>query len=96
LLELLDPGVVFRMHAAEGDPRALPPAVGPEEVAERILTRGRPFTPLVRPAMVNGMPGAVAERDGKRLGVMSCTVSDGRIVTLDLVIDPDRMSKKDD
>jgi RNA polymerase sigma factor (sigma-70 family) len=90
LMDVLDPDVVFRDHAAEGDPRARPPAVGAEAVANRILTRGRPFAPFARPALVNGSPGVVAERDGKTLGVMSCTVRDGRIVTMDLVIDPDR------
>jgi RNA polymerase sigma factor (sigma-70 family) len=96
LLELLDPDVVFRMHAAEGDPRALPPAVGADAVANRLLTTGRPFAPLARPALVNGSPGVVAERDGKTLGVMSCTVRDGRIVTMDLVIDPDRFRDSGD
>jgi RNA polymerase sigma factor (sigma-70 family) len=91
LLEVLDPDVVFRFHAAEGDPRAQPTAIGAEQVAEQVLRRGRPFTPLARPATVNGAPGVVAERDGKTLGVMACTVSDGRIVTIDLVIDPDRL-----
>jgi RNA polymerase sigma-70 factor (ECF subfamily) len=96
LLEVLDPDVVFRVHAAEGDPRAAAlPAEGAEQVAERILTRGRPFAPLARPAMVNGAPGAVAERDGKRLGVMACTVRNGRIATMDLVIDPDRLGSGD-
>jgi RNA polymerase sigma factor (sigma-70 family) len=96
LLEVLDPDVVFRMHAAVGDPRAEPPAVGAEAVANRILTRGRPFAPLARPALVNGSPGVVAERGGKTLGAMSCTVRDGRIVTMDLVIDPDRFAESGD
>jgi RNA polymerase sigma-70 factor (ECF subfamily) len=96
LLELLDPDVVFRMHAAEGDPRALPPAVGSEAVAKQILTRGRPFAPFARPALVNGRPGIVGERNGKRFGVMQCTVSEGRITAIDLVIDPDRLSRSED
>jgi RNA polymerase sigma factor (sigma-70 family) len=96
LLEVLDPDVVFRVHAAEGDPRAELPMEGAEQVAERILTRGRPFAPLARPAIVNGAPGVVAEREGKRLGAMACTVSNGRIVTMDLVIDPDRFAESGD
>ena len=93
-MDVLDPDVVFRVHAAEGDPRADGlPAEGAEQVAERILTRGRAFAPLVRPAMVNGAPGTVAERDGKILGAMACTVRNGRIVTMDLVIDPDRLRR---
>ncbi len=96
LLDVLDPDVVFRFHAAEGDPRAQPTTVGPEQVAKQILTRGRPFAPLARPAIVNGAPGLLAERDGKTLGVMACTVSGGRIVTMDLVIDPDRLRESGD
>ncbi|HET9120499.1 MAG TPA: sigma-70 family RNA polymerase sigma factor [Solirubrobacterales bacterium] len=91
LMDVLDPDVTFRVHAAKGDTRAAGmEADGAEEIANRILTRGRGFARLVRPAMVNGAPGAVAERDGKRLGVMACTVRDGRIARMDLVIDPDR------
>jgi RNA polymerase sigma factor (sigma-70 family) len=97
LLEVLDPDVVFRVHAAADDRRADGlPAAGAEQVAERILTRGRPFVPLTRPATVNGTPGWVAEREGKILGVASCTVRDGRIVTMDLVIDPDRFRGSED
>jgi RNA polymerase sigma-70 factor (ECF subfamily) len=96
LLEVLDPDVVFRFHAAEGDPRAQPTAVGAEQVAKQILTRGRPFAPLARPATVNGAPGIVAEHDDKTLGVMACGVSGGRIVTMDLVIDPDRLREAGD
>jgi RNA polymerase sigma factor (sigma-70 family) len=96
LLELLDPDVVFRVHTAEGDPRAEAPTVGAEAVANRILTTGRAFAPHARPALVNGSPGVVAERNGKTLGVMSCTVRKGRIVTMDVVADPDRFRQSDD
>jgi RNA polymerase sigma factor (sigma-70 family) len=97
LLEVLDPDVLFRVHAAEGDARAIGlPAEGAEQVAERVLTRGRPFVPLTRPATVNGAPGWVAEREGKILGAVSCSVRNGRIVTMDLVIDPERFRKTED
>jgi RNA polymerase sigma factor (sigma-70 family) len=96
LLELLDPDVVFRIHVPEGDPRAEPPTIGADRVAKRVLTGGRAFAPLARPALVNGGPGVVAERKGKRLGVMGCTVREGRIVSMDVVVDPDRFAKRDD
>jgi hypothetical protein len=35
----------------------------------------------------------MAVRDGKRLGAMACGVRNGRIVTMDLVIDPDRFQQ---
>ena len=94
---MLDPDVVFRVHAAEGDPRVEGlPASGAEQVAERVIARGRAFARLVRPAIVNGAPGTVAERDGKILGAMACTVRNGRIVTMDLVVDPDRFRRSGD
>jgi RNA polymerase sigma-70 factor, ECF subfamily len=97
LLEVLDPDVVFRVHAAEGDPRAAGLAAqGAEQVAKGILSRSSRFAPFVRPATVNGQPGTVAVRHGKRLGAMACGVRNGRIVTMDLVIDPDRFRESND
>ena len=97
LMNVLDPDIVLRVHTGEGDPRAeVLAATGPEKVVERIVTQGREFLPLVRPAMVNGAPGTVAERDGKILGATAYTVRNGRIVTMDLVIDPERFSGSSD
>ncbi len=88
LLDVLDPDVVFRMHTVEGDPRARPPAVGAEEVAKQALTGGRAFAPHARPALVNGRLGVVTEIDGKRISVMECTVRDGRLAAIDLLLEP--------
>jgi RNA polymerase sigma factor (sigma-70 family) len=97
LMNVLDPDVVLRVHAGEGDPRAeVLAATGPEQVVERIVRQGRQFLPFVRPAMVNGAPGTVAERDGKILGATAYTVRNGRIATMDLVIDPDRFRGSSD
>ncbi len=97
LMNVLDPDIVLRVHAGEGDPRAeVLAATGPEQVVERIVTQGRQFLPLVRPALVNGAPGTVAERDGKIIGATAYTVRNGRIVTMDLVIDPDRFQESRD
>ena len=46
--------------------------------------------------MVNGSPGMVTERDGKTLGATECTISGGRITTMDLVLDPDRLREAGD
>ncbi len=90
LVEVLDPDVVLRVHAAPGDPRATPPVVGAESVAKRALQRGTPFAPFARPALVNGSAGAVVEIRGKRMLTMEVTVSGGRIAAIDLVLNPDR------
>ncbi|MGA8217764.1 MAG: sigma-70 family RNA polymerase sigma factor [Solirubrobacterales bacterium] len=88
LLEVLDPDVVFRMHTVEGDPRALPPAVGAEAIAKQTLRGARTYAPHARPALVNGRPGVVTEIDGRRISVMECTVRDGRLASIDLIVDP--------
>jgi RNA polymerase sigma factor (sigma-70 family) len=90
LLDVLDPDVVFRVHTVEGDPRARPPVVGAEQAARQALDRGRPFAPHARVAMVNGAPGILAEIRGRRIGAMGCTVKDGRITAIDLVLEPPR------
>src|SRR5690348_3959279 len=51
LLEVLDPGVVFRFDTGAG------PVTGAAAVARTILARGTPLAPLARPATVNGGAG---------------------------------------
>jgi RNA polymerase sigma factor (sigma-70 family) len=88
LVELLDPNVVQRVHTVEGDRRAAEPTTGAENVARRAMARGRPFAPYGRPAIVNGGMGAVAEIEGRRLAVVALTISNGRIATMDVFLDP--------
>jgi RNA polymerase sigma factor (sigma-70 family) len=88
LLDVLDPDVVFRMHTVEGDPRARPPAVGAETVAKQTMLGGRRFAPHARIALVNGKPGVVTEIEGRRISVMECSVRDGRLASIDLLLDP--------
>jgi len=93
LLEVLDPDAVFRMHTGPSGPPALPPAVGAAAVAERTLTRGAPFAPLAQPAIVNGGAGVLVAPRGQNVGVAGFTISRGRIVAIDLIVDPERLSK---
>jgi RNA polymerase sigma factor (sigma-70 family) len=90
LLNVLDPDVVFRFHTAKGDPRARPATVGAERVARRAAAGGPRFARYCRVAMVNGAPGLVVEIEGKRFAVMGCTVKDGRLTAIDLVLAPQR------
>jgi len=88
LLELLDPDVVQRIHTAEGDPRSAPTLVGAQKVAKRSLARGTPFAPYGRPAIVNGSMGVVVEIDGRRLATQALTITNGKITTMDLFLEP--------
>jgi RNA polymerase sigma factor (sigma-70 family) len=86
LLEVLDPDIVFRVHTAEGDPRARPAAVGAEQFARRALIGRHRFEGRI--ADVNGEPGLIVDVQGKRFGVMGFKVEDGRITAIDLVLEP--------
>ncbi|MER7858681.1 RNA polymerase subunit sigma-70 [Amycolatopsis sp. WAC 04197] len=88
LMEMLDPDVTWRSQSRHGEVVRL----GAAEVATRVQ-RGARAAGMTRPALVNGKPGVVSwSRTGKLLGVMTCTIVDGRIVGIDSVSDPRRLA----
>jgi RNA polymerase sigma-70 factor (ECF subfamily) len=91
LLQVLDPEVVFRLDAGPGSPLSRPPVRGHDEVAREIVARGTPFAPLARPAVVNGLPGAVVERGGRLIAVANLEIADGRLVEIDIVLDQTKL-----
>ena len=88
LLRLLDPDVVWRSHT----PRGLVVRLGATKVATRVQRGARgPLT--ARPVLVDGRAGVlVRTADGRTVGVMACTVEDGRIVEIESVTDPARLA----
>ncbi|GAA4135640.1 sigma-70 family RNA polymerase sigma factor [Actinomadura keratinilytica] len=92
LLSVLDPDVVLRADTA--GPGALTVIRGAAAVARRALTFAR-LAESARPALVNGAAGVVSTRDGRPFSVMSFTVRDGRIVALDVLATPERLSALD-
>jgi RNA polymerase sigma factor (sigma-70 family) len=48
--------------------------------------------PLMRPALVNGAPGAVVATRRRVLAVMAFTVTGGKIVQIDVLMDPERLA----
>ena len=101
LLAVLDPDVVVR-----ADQGAVPAgAVGPEGgVAARCVVRprwpagrccSRRLGLLTRPALVNGVAGAVTTRDGVAVSVGAFTVRGGKVVAFDILADPDRLRTLD-
>jgi RNA polymerase sigma-70 factor (ECF subfamily) len=89
LLEVLDPDVVMRIDAG----RLRPPAElhGSREVAAMVLAEGAPRAPFGRPAIVNGAPGVVVARGSQVIAVAAFTTSRGRVTSLSLVADPDKL-----
>ena len=49
----------------------------------------------MRRALINGTPGAVSTRDGQPFSIAAFTVSDGRIVAIDILADPARLRELD-
>jgi RNA polymerase sigma-70 factor (ECF subfamily) len=49
----------------------------------------------VRPALVNGAAGVAVTVDGQPVSVMGFTVTDGKIVAIDALGDPERLSQLD-
>ena len=97
LLAVLDPNVVFRVDIGAIGPRlSRRPArevLGAAAVAREVLSRGAPFAPMARPAVVDGKAGLVVGPAAEPYAVLACDVSDGRIRAMDLLADPARIRK---
>ncbi len=88
LLRVLDPDVTWRTFTRRG----VVVGQGAAQVAGRAHRAARaPVT--ARPVLVNGEPGiVVSAANGRPVGVMACTVIDGRIVEILSITDPRRLA----
>jgi RNA polymerase sigma-70 factor (ECF subfamily) len=89
LLEVLDPDVVLRMDGGAGAPRSRV-IRGARRVAQgaSVPQPGR----QVRLALVNGAPGAIILEHGRPVSLASFIVIGGRIVEIDVLMDPERLA----
>ena len=92
LLEVLDPDVVFRADRGALALRAPAVVRGAEDVARQVLSRGARFAPHARPAIVNGAAGLIVMPAGAPIAVIGFSVAGGRILEIDLVADPEKLS----
>jgi RNA polymerase sigma factor (sigma-70 family) len=94
LLDVLDPGVELRIDG--GVLRADDSLVlhGADAVAAHTATYSKLY-PFVRPALVNDAAGAVVAPHGRVFSVMAFAVTNGRIVQIDALIDPERLAQLD-
>ncbi|MER6950183.1 sigma-70 family RNA polymerase sigma factor [Nonomuraea sp. NPDC000554] len=98
LVAVLDPDVVLRAdHGAlvEGGMTGKMTEVrGAADVAgQALMFRGAGYS--ARAALVNGTAGLVNTADGRPMSVMSFTISDGKVVAIDILADVDRLSRLD-
>ena len=92
LVAVLDPEVVLR---ADGGATGLSREVqGAETVAGQALLWSDVGLGLRR-ALINGAPGIVSTRDGQPFSVGAVTVRDGKIIEIDILADPERVSRLD-
>jgi len=95
LLAVLDPDVVVHSDGGTARPDLVSIVRGAETVAAQAWAFRR-YTATATRALVNGQPGGVAwSPDGRPFAVISLTVARGRIVSLDILADPDRLANLD-
>jgi RNA polymerase sigma-70 factor (ECF subfamily) len=92
LVAILDSNVTMRADAGQHASSAL--IRGAAQVAGRAMMFARPAARVHR-ALVNGAAGVVVTVDHQPVSVMGFTVTDGRIVAIDALIDPERLSGLD-
>jgi RNA polymerase sigma factor (sigma-70 family) len=89
LLEVLDPDVVLRTDV--GVSRVVR---GSANVAGQAVAFSR-LDVEVRTALVNGAVGTVTLRDGRPFAIAGFTIRNRRIVEMDVLADPERLSRLD-
>jgi RNA polymerase sigma factor (sigma-70 family) len=94
LLAALDPDVVLRADAGTGP-------LGPSRLidgAPDVAAQARRFTRLARsahPVLVNGTPGFLIAPNGRPLALIGLAVRNGKITEIDILADPERLSRLD-
>jgi len=92
LVAVLDPDIVERVDTGSG---TIVEVRGAENVARRAMVAASQRGLVGRPALINGAPGWVSVFDGELYAVASLTVQDGRITTMDILLDPARLARLD-
>jgi RNA polymerase sigma factor (sigma-70 family) len=92
LVALLHPDVVLRADFSPSRPGFSTVVRGVAAVADQARI-GRSPAATVHPALVNGAAGAVITRHGRPTTIMAFTIAAGKIIEIDAIADPGRVSK---
>jgi RNA polymerase sigma factor (sigma-70 family) len=90
LLEVLHPDVELRIDGGVLRADASLVLRGADAVAGHTATYAK-LAPFIRPALVNGAPGAVVVTHGRLFSVMGFTIVGDRITGIDALLDPERL-----
>ena len=88
---MLDPDVELRVDGGLLRNEASLALRGADAVAAHTATYSKLY-PFVRPALVNGAAGAVVATAGGLFSVMAFTVTNGTIIQIDALVDPQRLA----
>jgi RNA polymerase sigma factor (sigma-70 family) len=93
LVAVLDPDIVERVDTGSG---TIVEVRGALNVARRAMAAASQRDGLVgRPALINGAPGWVSVLDGELYAIGALTLHNGRITTMDILLDPARLARLD-
>jgi RNA polymerase sigma factor (sigma-70 family) len=92
LLAVLDPDIVERVDTGSG---TIVEVRGALNVARRAMAASQRDGLVGRPALINGVPGWVSVLDGELYAIAALTVQNGRITTMDILLDPARLARLD-
>ncbi|MGH8861424.1 MAG: RNA polymerase sigma factor SigJ [Jatrophihabitantaceae bacterium] len=94
LVATLDPEIVLRADGGTALAGASAEVRGALDVARQAVLWSRVDTTM-HPVLVNGAAGVVATRNGVVLSVASVIVRNGKIIEMDFLADPERLSRLD-
>lgn len=94
LVSVLHPDIVLRSDGGAARPGRMLVINGARTVAGQALMFSG-LSPFVHPALINGAAGVVVSANGRPMSVMAFTVTDGLIVSIDSIGDPDRLVSLD-
>jgi RNA polymerase sigma-70 factor (ECF subfamily) len=92
LLAVLDPDIVERVDTGSG---TIFEVRGALNVARRAMAASQRDGLVGRRALINGAAGWVSVLDGKLYAIGALTVHNGRITTMDILLDPARLARLD-
>jgi RNA polymerase sigma factor (sigma-70 family) len=92
LLAVLDPDIVERVETGSG---TIVEVHGALNVARRAMAASQREGLVGGAALINGAPGWVSVLDGELYAIAALTVHNGRITTMDILLDPARLARLD-
>src|SRR5215213_618036 len=92
LVAELDPDIVLREDTGSG---TIVEVRGAENVARRAMAASQRDGLVGRPALINGAAGWVSVLDGEVYAIAALTLHNGRITTMDILLDPARLARLD-